>query len=68
MLSHFTHEMVKTKVDRANRFVEVLKLELQGFVRAFRLATQADVLCLAVDMSMHERADLTKASEKGPTS
>ena len=28
MLSHFTHEMVKTKVDRANRFVEVLKLEL----------------------------------------
>ena len=46
MLSHFALEMGKIKPDRADKFVGGLKLELQGFVQAFRPATQADALHL----------------------
>lgn len=46
ILSHFAPELVKIEVDIANKFVRGLKLELQGFVRAFRPATQADPVCL----------------------
>ncbi|TYK13626.1 gag-protease polyprotein [Cucumis melo var. makuwa] len=50
-----------------NRFVKDLKKDLQGFVRAFKPTTQAEALCLTVDMSAHEDDDLPKTSGKGPS-
>ena len=39
MLSRFANELVKIEAERADKFVRCLKLELQGFVRAFRPST-----------------------------
>ncbi|KAA0048093.1 gag-protease polyprotein [Cucumis melo var. makuwa] len=51
-----------------NKFVSGLRLDIQGFVRAFRPTTHADALYFAVDMSLHERADPSKAVGKGSIS
>lgn len=67
MLSHFASELVKIEADRAEKFVRGFKFELQGFVRAFRPTTQVEALRLIVDISMHERVDLTKTLENGST-
>ncbi|TYK22884.1 RNA-directed DNA polymerase-like protein [Cucumis melo var. makuwa] len=48
-------------VVRIDKFVNDFRLDLQGFVQVFRPTTHVDALCLAVDMSLHERADLSKA-------
>ncbi|KAL4038373.1 hypothetical protein IC575_001993 [Cucumis melo] len=51
MLSRFTPEMIATEAARADKFVRGLRLDIQGLVRAFRPATHADALRLAVDLS-----------------
>ncbi|KAA0033826.1 gag protease polyprotein [Cucumis melo var. makuwa] len=53
------------EVARTDKFVSGLQLDLQGFIRAFKPTTYADAMRLAVDMSMHERADLSKAAGRG---
>ncbi|KAA0045959.1 gag-protease polyprotein [Cucumis melo var. makuwa] len=53
--------------DNQKRFVKDLKKDLQGFVQAFKPTTQAEALCLTVDMSAHEDDDLPKTSGKGPS-
>lgn len=68
MLSRFAPQLVEIEVARVDRFVRGLRMDLQGFVRAFRPATQAEALHLVVDMSIHERADLPKTLENGSTS
>ena len=68
MLSCFTPEVVANEVVRTDKFVSGLRLDIQGFVRAFRPTTHADALYFAVDMSLHERADPSKAVGKGSTS
>lgn len=67
MLSRFAPELVEIEVARIDRFVRGLRMDLQGFVRAFRPATQAEALHLVVDMSIHKRADLPKTLENGST-
>ncbi|KAA0026161.1 retrotransposon protein, putative, Ty3-gypsy sub-class [Cucumis melo var. makuwa] len=61
MMSRFAPKMVANEVANADKFVRGLMLDLLGFVRAFRPATHTDALCLAVDMSLHERANPSKA-------
>ncbi|KAL0544210.1 hypothetical protein IC582_019323 [Cucumis melo] len=68
MLSRFALEMIATEVARADEFVRGLRLDIQGLVRAFRPATHADALCLAVDLSLQERANSSKVAGKGSTS
>ncbi|KAA0050576.1 histone H2B.3-like [Cucumis melo var. makuwa] len=46
-------------------FFRGLRLDLQGFVRAFRPTTHADALRLVVDMSLHERANVSKTTRRG---
>ena len=67
ILSRFAPKMVATKATKVDKFVRGLRLDLQGFVRAFRPTTYADALCLPVDMSLHERVDPSKTSGKGST-
>ncbi|KAA0056147.1 gag-protease polyprotein [Cucumis melo var. makuwa] len=67
ILSRFTPKLVETEAARADRFVRDLRLDLQSSIRAFRPATQADALRPIVDMSLHERVDISKTSEKGST-
>ncbi|KAA0047116.1 reverse transcriptase [Cucumis melo var. makuwa] len=67
MLSHFAPEMIATEVARANKFVRGLRLDIQGLVRAFRPATHADALHLAVDLSLQERANSSKGAGRGLT-
>ncbi|KAL0553440.1 hypothetical protein IC582_007335 [Cucumis melo] len=43
-------------------------LDIQGLVRAFRPATHADALRLAVDLSLQERANSSKTAGRGSTS
>ncbi|KAA0039038.1 ty3-gypsy retrotransposon protein [Cucumis melo var. makuwa] len=50
MLSRFAPEMIATEVARADKFVRGFRLDIQGLVRAFRPATHADALRLAVDL------------------
>ncbi|KAA0046943.1 pol protein [Cucumis melo var. makuwa] len=68
MLSRFAPEMIATEVARADKFVRGLRLDIQGLVRAFRPATHADALHLAVDLSLQERANSSKVAGKGSTS
>ncbi|TYK01903.1 putative gag-pol polyprotein [Cucumis melo var. makuwa] len=42
-----------------------LRLDIQGLVRAFRPATHADALRLAVDLSLQERANSSKGADRG---
>ncbi|KAA0045421.1 pol protein [Cucumis melo var. makuwa] len=60
MLSRFALEMIVTEAARADKFVRGLRLDIQGLVRAFRSATHADALRLAVDLSLQERANSSK--------
>ena len=46
--------MVANEAARIDKSVRGLRLDLQGFVRAFKLATHADALRLVVDVSLHE--------------
>ncbi|TYK03710.1 gag-protease polyprotein [Cucumis melo var. makuwa] len=46
-------------------FVRGLRLDLQGIIRALRPATHADALRIALDLSLHERADPSKAAGRG---
>ncbi|TYK18077.1 gag protease polyprotein [Cucumis melo var. makuwa] len=68
MLSRFAPEMIATETARTDKFVRGLKLDIQGLVRAFRPATYADALRLAVDLSLQERANLSKVAGRGSTS
>ncbi|KAA0056300.1 pol protein [Cucumis melo var. makuwa] len=60
--------MIATEAARADKFVRGLRLDIQGLVRAFRPATHADALRLAVDLSLQERANSSKTAGKGSTS
>ncbi|KAL0537111.1 hypothetical protein IC582_026081 [Cucumis melo] len=68
MLSRFALEMIATEAARADKFVRGLRLDIQGLVRAFRSATHADGLRLAVDLSLQERANSSKTAGRGSTS
>ncbi|KAL0559001.1 hypothetical protein IC582_003590 [Cucumis melo] len=68
MLSRFAPEMIATEAARADKFVKGLRLDIQGLVRAFRPATHADALRLAVDLSLQERANSSKTAGRGSTS
>ncbi|KAL0539863.1 hypothetical protein IC582_024084 [Cucumis melo] len=68
MLSRFVPEMIATEAARADKFVRGLRLDIQGLVRAFRPATHADALRLAVDLSLQERANSSKTAGRGLTS
>ncbi|KAA0048696.1 reverse transcriptase [Cucumis melo var. makuwa] len=45
-----------------------LRLDIQSLIRAFRPATHADALCLAVDLSLQERDNSFKVAGRGSTS
>ncbi|KAA0035721.1 ty3-gypsy retrotransposon protein [Cucumis melo var. makuwa] len=60
--------MIATEAARADKFVRGLRLDIQGLVRAFRPATHADALRLAVDLSLQERANSSKGAGRGSTS
>ncbi|KAL0537061.1 hypothetical protein IC582_026029 [Cucumis melo] len=68
MLSRFALEMIATEAARADKFVRGLRLDIQGLVRAFRPATHADALRLAVDLSLQKRANSSKTAGIGSTS
>ncbi|KAL0556794.1 hypothetical protein IC582_005311 [Cucumis melo] len=68
MLSRFAPKMIATEAARADKFVRGLRLDIQGLVRAFRPATHADALRLAVDLSLQERANSSKTAGRGSTS
>ncbi|KAL0554344.1 hypothetical protein IC582_008263 [Cucumis melo] len=68
MLSSFAPEMIATEAARADKFVRGLRLDIQGLVRAFRPATHADALRLAVDLSLQKRANSSKTAGRGSTS
>ncbi|KAL0537704.1 hypothetical protein IC582_026689 [Cucumis melo] len=68
MLSRFAPEMIATEAARADKFVRGLRLDIQGLVRAFRPATHADALRLAVDLSLQKRANSSKTAGRGATS
>ncbi|KAL0549247.1 hypothetical protein IC582_013728 [Cucumis melo] len=68
MLSRFAPEMIATEAARADKFVRGLRLDIQGLVRAFRPATHADALRLAVDLSLQEGANSSKIAGRGSTS
>ncbi|KAL0556381.1 hypothetical protein IC582_004894 [Cucumis melo] len=68
MLTRFAPEMIATEAARADKFVRGLRLDIQGLVRAFRPATHADALRLAVDLSLQERANSSKTAGRGSTS
>ncbi|KAA0063829.1 ty3-gypsy retrotransposon protein [Cucumis melo var. makuwa] len=65
MLSHFALDVVRDEAARTEKFVRGLRLDLQGIVRALRLATHADALRIALDLSLHERVDSSKAVDRG---
>ncbi|KAA0040946.1 gag-protease polyprotein [Cucumis melo var. makuwa] len=63
----FFVNVVKDEAARTEKFIKGLRLGLQGFIRALRPATHADALRLALDMSLHERANSSKAVGRGST-
>ncbi|TYK29012.1 reverse transcriptase [Cucumis melo var. makuwa] len=65
MLSRFAPDVVRDEAARTEKFVRGLRLDLQGIVRALRPATHADALRIALDLSLHERADSSKADGRG---
>ncbi|KAL0555978.1 hypothetical protein IC582_004481 [Cucumis melo] len=67
MLSRFAPDVVRDEAARTEKFVRGLRLDLQGIVRALRPATHADALRIALDLSLHERTDSSKAAGRGPT-
>ena len=67
MLSRFAPNVVREEAARTEKFVRGLRLDLHGFVQAFRPTTHVDALRLAVDMSMHEKANLSKTAGRRST-
>ncbi|KAA0025111.1 gag-protease polyprotein [Cucumis melo var. makuwa] len=67
MLSRFAPNVVKDEKARTEKFVRGLRLDLQGIVRALRPTTHVDALRLVLDLSLHERADLSKVAGRGST-
>ncbi|TYK27268.1 ty3-gypsy retrotransposon protein [Cucumis melo var. makuwa] len=67
MVSHFDPDVVRNEATKTNKFVSSLRLNFHGSVRAFRPTTYADSLYLAVDISLHERGDPSKAAGRGST-
>ncbi|XP_050945666.1 uncharacterized protein LOC127150919 [Cucumis melo] len=65
MLSRFAPDMVRDEAARTEKFVRGLRLDIQGIVRALRPATHADALRIALDLSLPERADSSKAAGRG---
>ncbi|KAA0061214.1 gag protease polyprotein [Cucumis melo var. makuwa] len=65
MLSRFAPDVVRDEAARTEKFVRGLRLDLQGIVRALRPATHADALRIALDLSLHERVDSSKATSRG---
>ncbi|TYK23829.1 gag protease polyprotein [Cucumis melo var. makuwa] len=65
MLFRFAPDVVRDEAARIEKFVRGLRLDLQGIVRALRPATHADALRIALDLSLHERANLSKAAGRG---
>ncbi|KAA0053352.1 pol protein [Cucumis melo var. makuwa] len=63
----FFSASLRNEAVRTERFVSDLRLDLLGFVRAFRPTTTVDALRLAVDKSLHKRADPSKAARRGST-
>ena len=68
MLSCFAPELVGNEQARAQRFVRGLRDEIRGFVGALNPTTQAEALCLAVDMSIGKDEVHAKSSEKETSS
>ena len=64
MLSHFAPKIIATEAARVDKFVRGLRLDIQGLVRTFRPATHTDVLRLAVDLSLQERAKSSKIARR----
>ncbi|TYK28169.1 gag protease polyprotein [Cucumis melo var. makuwa] len=65
MLSRFAPDVVRDEAARTEKFVRGLRLDLQGIVRALQPTTHADALRIALDLSLHERADSSKAAGRG---
>ncbi|TYK29817.1 ty3-gypsy retrotransposon protein [Cucumis melo var. makuwa] len=65
MLSRFAPDVVRDEDARTEKFVRGLRLDLQGILRARRPATHADALRIALDLSLHERVDPSKATGRG---
>ncbi|KAA0035150.1 gag protease polyprotein [Cucumis melo var. makuwa] len=65
MLSRFAPDVVRDEAARTEKFVRGLRLDLQGIVRALQPATHADALRITLDLSLHERADSSKAIGRG---
>ena len=66
MLSHFAPDG-RDEAAMTKKLVRGLRIDLQGFVWAFKPTTHADVLRLAVDMSLYEKANSSKAVGRGLT-
>ncbi|TYK09566.1 ty3-gypsy retrotransposon protein [Cucumis melo var. makuwa] len=65
MLSRFSPDVVRDEAARTEKFVRGLRLDLKGIVRALPLVTHTDALCIALDFSLHERVDSSKAAGRG---
>ncbi|KAA0043078.1 ty3-gypsy retrotransposon protein [Cucumis melo var. makuwa] len=65
MLPRFAPDIVKDEEVRTEKFVRGLRLDLQGIVRALKPTTYADALRLTLDLSLHERANPSKAAGRG---
>ncbi|KAL4021042.1 hypothetical protein IC575_019831 [Cucumis melo] len=65
MLSHFAPDVVRDEDARTKKFVRGLRLDLQGILRALRPTTPVDALRIALDSSLHERADPSKPTGRG---
>ncbi|KAL0539981.1 hypothetical protein IC582_024203 [Cucumis melo] len=65
LLSRFASDVVRDEAARTEKFVRGLRLDLQGIVRALRPVTHADALRIALDLSLYERADSSKAAGRG---
>ncbi|KAA0025825.1 gag-protease polyprotein [Cucumis melo var. makuwa] len=65
MLSHFAPDVVRDEASRTEKFVRGLSPDFQAIVQALWPATHADALRIALDLSLHERADPSKAAGRG---
>ncbi|KAA0031864.1 ty3-gypsy retrotransposon protein [Cucumis melo var. makuwa] len=68
MLSRFAPEMIVLETAKADKFVRGLRLDIQGLVRAFRPASHANALRLAMNLSLQERANSSKVAVRGSAS
>ncbi|TYK27802.1 ty3-gypsy retrotransposon protein [Cucumis melo var. makuwa] len=67
MLSRFALDVVRDEATKTEKFVRGLRLDLHGFVRLFRPTTHTNALRLEVDMSLHEKANLSKTAGRWST-